>query len=222
MFRAMDLSIQNIEFCKGVGAKRADILRKELGVKSALDMLYQFPYKYIDRSRFYFIHEIDDEDTYVQIIGHITEWHTIGTGATARLSATFTDGRHTIELVWFKGIKYLKLERNVQYLLFGKPSRFNHQYNFVHPELTPMAKVKPEMTQGLEPYYNTSEGMKRAGLNSKAIRNITAELMPLLRQNGVRETLGIDLIEQQHLMPLSEALANIHFPKDLNITIVIL
>ena len=214
MFRAMDLSIQNIEFCKGVGAKRADILRKELGVKSALDMLYQFPYKYIDRSRFYFIHEIDDEDTYVQIIGHITEWHTIGTGATARLSATFTDGRHTIELVWFKGIKYLKLERNVQYLLFGKPSRFNHQYNFVHPELTPMAKVKPEMTQGLEPYYNTSEGMKRAGLNSKAIRNITAELMPLLRQNGVRETLGIDLIEQQHLMPLSKALANIHFPKD--------
>ena len=210
----MDLSIQNIEFCKGVGAKRADILRKELGVKSALDMLYQFPYKYIDRSHFYFIHEIDDEDTYVQIIGHITEWHTIGTGATARLSATFTDGRHTIELVWFKGIKYLKLERNVQYLLFGKPSRFNHQYNFVHPELTPMAKVKPEMTQGLEPYYNTSEGMKRAGLNSKAIRNITAELMPLLRQNGVRETLGIDLIEQQHLMPLSEALANIHFPKD--------
>ncbi len=214
MFRAMDLSIQNIEFCKGVGAKRADILRKELGVKSALDMLYQFPYKYIDRSRFYFIHEIDDEDTYVQIIGHITEWYTIGTGATARLSATFTDGRHTIELVWFKGIKYLKLERNVQYLLFGKPSRFNHQYNFVHPELTPMAKVKPEMTQGLEPYYNTSEGMKRAGLNSKAIRNITAELMSLLRQNGVRETLGIDLIEQQHLMPLSEALANIHFPKD--------
>ena len=210
----MDLSIQNIEFCKGVGAKRADILRKELGVKSALDMLYQFPYKYIDRSRFYFIHEIDDEDTYVQIIGHITEWHTVGIGAAARLSATFTDGRHTIELVWFKGIKYLKLERGVQYLLFGKPSRFYHQYNFVHPELTPMAKVKPEMTQGLEPYYNTTEGMKRAGLNSKAIRNITAELVPQLRHYGVRETLGIDLIEQQHLMSLSEALANIHFPKD--------
>ena len=210
----MDLSIQNIEYCKGVGTKRADILRKELGVKSALDMLYQFPYKYIDRSRFYFIHEIDDEDTYVQIIGHITEWHTVGTGAGARLSATFTDGRHTIELVWFKGIKYLKLERNVKYLLFGKPSRFNHQYNFVHPELTPMSKVKPEMTKGLEPYYNTTEGMKRAGLNSKALRTITAELMPLLRQAGVRETLGIDLIDQQHLMPLTEALANIHFPTD--------
>ena len=210
----MDLSIHNIEFCKGVGAKRADILRKELGVKSALDMLYQFPYKYIDRSRFYYIHEIDDEDTYVQIIGHITEWHTVGVGAAQRLTATFTDGRHTIELVWFKGIKYLKLERNVQYLLFGKPSRFNHQYNFVHPELTPISKVKPEMTKGLEPYYNTTEGMKRAGLNSKAIRNITAELIPLLRNYGVRETLGIDLIEQRHLMPLSEALTNIHFPVD--------
>lgn len=210
----MDLSVQNIEYCKGVGAKRADILRKELGVKSALNMLYQFPYKYIDRSRFYFIHEIEDEDTYVQIIGHITEWHTIGAGAAQRLSATFTDGRHTIELVWFKGIKYLKLERNVQYLLFGKPSRFNHQYNFVHPELTPMSKVKPEMTQGLEPYYNTTEGMKRAGLNSKAVRNITAELVSQLRQNGVRETLGIDIIEQHHLMSLSEALAQVHFPKD--------
>ena len=210
----MDLSIHNIEFCKGVGAKRADILRKELGVKSALDMLYQFPYTYIDRSRFYYIHEIDDEDTYVQIIGHITEWHTVGVGAAQRLTATFTDGRHTIELVWFKGIKYLKLERNVQYLLFGKPSRFNHQYNFVHPELTPISKVKPEMTKGLEPYYNTTEGMKRAGLNSKAIRNITAELIPLLRNYGVRETLGIDLIEQRHLMPLSEALTNIHFPVD--------
>ena len=210
----MDLSIQNIEFCKGVGAKRADILRKELGVKSALDMLYQFTYKYIDRSRFYFIHEIDDEDTYVQILGQLTEWHTIGVGAAQRLSATFTDGRHTIELVWFKGIKYIKLERGVEYLLFGKPSRFNHQYNFVHPELTPMSKVKPEMTRGLEPYYNTSEGMKRAGLNSKAIRNITAELMPHLRQSGVRETLGIDLIDTQHLMPLSEALVQIHFPKD--------
>ena len=211
----MDLSIQNIEYCKGVGAKRADILRKELGVKSALDLLYQFPYKYIDRSRFYYIHEIEDEDTYVQIIGHITEWHTVGVGATQRLTATFTDGRHTIELVWFKGIKYLKLERNVKYLLFGKPSRFNHQYNFVHPELTPMSKVQPEMTKGLEPHYNTTEGMKRAGMNSKAIRTITSQLIPHLRQQSMPDTLGMDLVEKYHLMGLSEALCNIHFPSDM-------
>ena len=210
----MDLSIRNIEYCKGVGAKRADILRKELGVKSALDILYQFPYKYIDRSRFYYIHEIVDDDTYVQIIGHITEWHTIGIGNTQRLSATFTDGRHTIELVWFKGVKYVKLERNVQYLLFGKPSRFNHQYNFVHPELTPMSKVQPEMTQGLEPHYNTTEGMKRAGINSKAIRTIIAQLIPELQQQGMVDTMGMDVVQRYHLMRLSEALVNIHFPKD--------
>lgn len=211
----MDLSIRNIEYCKGVGAKRADILRKELGVKSALDILYQFPYKYIDRSRFYYIHEIEDEDTFVQIIGHITEWHTIGIGNAQRLSATFTDGRHSIELVWFKGVKYVKLERNVQYLLFGKPSRFNHQYNFVHPELTPMSKVKPEMTQGLEPHYNTTEGMKRAGINSKAMRTIIVQLIPELRQRGLVDTIGMDVVQRYHLMGLTEALINIHFPKDM-------
>jgi len=211
----MDLSIRNIEYCKGVGAKRADILRKELGVKSALDILYQFPYKYIDRSRFYYIHEIEDEDTFVQVIGHITEWHTIGIGNAQRLSATFTDGRHSIELVWFKGVKYVKLERNVQYLLFGKPSRFNHQYNFVHPELTPMSKVKPEMTQGLEPHYNTTEGMKRAGINSKAMRTIIIQLIPELRQRGLVDTIGIDVVQRYHLMGLTEALINIHFPKDM-------
>ena len=211
----MDLSIRNIEYCKGVGAKRADILRKELGVKSALDILYQFPYKYIDRSRFYYIHEIEDEDTFVQIIGHITEWHTIGIGNAQRLSATFTDGRHSIELVWFKGVKYVKLERNVQYLLFGKPSRFNHQYNFVHPELTPISKVKPEMTQGLEPHYNTTEGMKRAGINSKAMRTIIIQLIPELRQRGLVDTIGMDVVQRYHLMGLTEALINIHFPKDM-------
>ena len=185
----MDLSIQDIAYCKGVGTKRADILRKELGVHSALDMLRVFPYKYIDRSRFYYIHEIDDEDTYVQIIGEITEWHTIGAGSAQRLSATFTDGHHSIELVWFKGVKYIKLEKGVRYLLFGKPSRFNHQYNFVHPELTPWSKVQPEMTQGLEPYYNTTEPMKRAGVNSKVIRVIISQLMPALRESGVPDTI---------------------------------
>lgn len=210
----MDLSIQDIVYCKGVGTKRADILRKELNVRSALDMLYQFPYKYIDRSRFYFIHEIDDEDTYVQIIGTVTEWHTVGIGKAQRLSATFTDGQSNIELVWFKGIKYLKLERGVKYLLFGKPSAFNHQYNFVHPELTPWNKVQPEMTQGLEPYYNTTEGMKRAGINSKVMRTITSQLMPTLRQQGIIDTIGMDVLQRYHLMGLTDALTYIHFPKD--------
>ena len=209
----MELSHRDITYCKNVGAKRADILRKELGVNTALDMVRQYPYKYIDRSRFYHIAEIEDEDTYVQIAGEVTEWHTIGIGKAQRLSATFNDGRHQCELVWFKGVQYVKLQRGVKYLLFGKPSRFNHSYNFVHPELTPWNKVTPEMTQGLEPYYNTTETMKRHGLNSKAMRNIIAELMPEVKM-GVPDTMGADILQRYRLTGLTDALVNVHFPKD--------
>ena len=209
----MELSQRDITYCKNVGAKRADILRTELGVRTAMDMLRQYPYKYIDRSRFYRIAELDDEDTYVQIIGEVTEWHTIGIGKAQRLSATFFDGTHQCELVWFQGVKYVKLQRNVKYLLFGKPSCFNHVYNFVHPDLTPMSKVTPEMTQGLEPYYNTTDKMKRHGLNSKAIRAIIAELLPDLKA-GIPDTIGADVLQKYRLMSLTDALINVHFPKD--------
>lgn len=209
----MELANQDIMYCKGVGTKRADTLRKELGVQTAMDMLRTYPYKYTDRSRFYKIHEIEDEDTAVQIVGRVTDWHTIGVGKGQRLSATFTDGSHEIELVWFRGVQYVKLEKGIDYLLFGKPSRFNHQYNFVHPELTPMSKVTPQMMTGLEPDYNTTERMKQHGLNSKAVRTIIAGLMPDLKM-GVPETLGQDILNHYHLMGLTEALCNIHFPKD--------
>ena len=209
----MELAHRDITYCKNVGAKRADILRKELGVNTALDLIRQFPYKYIDRSRFYRIAELDDEDTYVQIIGEVTEWHTVGIGKAQRLSATFFDGTHQCELVWFQGVKYVKLQRGIKYLLFGKPSRFQHIYNFVHPELTPWSKVTPEMTQGLEPYYNTTEKMKRIGMNSKAMRSIIAELLPDLKM-GVPDTIGADILQQYRLMSLTDALINVHFPKD--------
>ena len=209
----MELAHRDITYCKNVGAKRADILRSELGVRTAMDMLRQFPYKYIDRSRFYRIAELDDEDTYVQIIGEVTEWHTIGIGKAQRLSATFNDGTHQCELVWFQGVKYVKLQRGIKYLLFGKPSRFNHIYNFVHPELTPWDKVTPEMTQGLEPYYNTTDKMKRVGLNSKVMRSIIVELLPDLKR-GVPDTIGADILQHYRLMSLTDALINVHFPKD--------
>ena len=210
----MDLACSDISYCKNVGAKRADILRKELGVNTALDLVRQYPYKYIDRSRFYKIAELDDEDTYVQIIGEVTEWHTVGIGKAQRLSATFFDGTHQCELVWFRGVQYVKLQRGIKYLLFGKPSRFNHIYNFVHPELTPMSKVTPEMTQGLEPYYNTTETMKKHGINSKAMRMMIAGLLPDLKQHGVQDTIGMDVLQQYRLMNLTDALINVHFPKD--------
>lgn len=209
----MELSEQDITYIKGVGSKRADILRKELKVVTAMDLLRCYPYKYIDRSRFYRIADIADEDTFVQIIGTIDEWHTAGTGKTARLVATFNDGSHTVELVWFSAaVKYVKLEHGVQYLLFGRPSRFNHVYNFTHPELTPMSKVNLEQTQGLQPYYNTTEAMKRIGLNSKAVAGIMTALMPELKK-GIPDTLGADLLAQYHLMPITQAIMRIHFPE---------
>lgn len=209
----MELAHRDITYCKNVGARRADILRKELGVQTALDMLRQYPFKYIDRSKFYKIAEIEDDETYVQIVGEVMEWHTIGVGKAQRLSAQFSDGTHLIELVWFKGVQYVKLQKGVKYLLFGKPTRFNHQYNFVHPELTPMAQVKPEMTQGLEPHYNTTERMKKAGINSRVIRTIIAGLLPDLAI-GIPDTIGADVLQHYHLPGLTEALQNIHFPKD--------
>ena len=204
---------QDITYCKNVGSRRADILRKELGVETAAELLEQYPYKYIDRSRFYFIHEIEDEDTFVQIKGEIVEFHTMGIGRAQRMSAMFSDGHSQIELVWFKGIQYLKLQVGVPYLLFGKPSRFNRTYNFVHPELTPMAKVTPQMVSGLEPHYNTTERMKNGGLNSKAMRTIIAGLMPDV-DRGLPETLQADIIQRYHLMNRTEAMHQIHFPQD--------
>ena len=204
---------KDITYCKNVGSRRADILRHELKVTTAMDMLRVYPYKYIDRSRFYYISEIQDEDTYVQIRGRIVSAEKQGIGKAQRLVAKFTDGYSTIELVWFKGINYLKLRADTDYLLFGKPSAFNHAYNFVHPELTEWSKVTAQMTQGLEPYYNTTERMKKAGLNSKGVRMIIAGLMDDLRM-GVPDTLGADILERYHLMSLTESLMQIHFPKD--------
>lgn len=209
----MDLTTQNIMYCKSVGSKRADVLRKELKVETALDLLQVYPYKYTDRSKFYKIADIESEDTSVQIIGEFLSWETIGVGRGQRLSATFTDGYSTIECVWFGGaIKYLQLSKGVRYLLFGKPSIFNHTYNFTHPEITPMSKVTAQMTQGFEPDYVTSEKMKAVGLNSKGIRVIMRELVLQLRQQGVPEIIGADVLERYHLMGRTEALCQIHFP----------
>ena len=210
----MELRDRDITYCTGVGTKRASVLRKELNVQTALDMLYVFPFKYMDRSRFYTVQDITDEDTYVQMVGEIREVKTIGVGKNKRLSAWFVDSRgDTVELVWFRSIQYVKLEIGLKYLLFGKPSIFHREINFVHPELTPWHKVKPEMCTGLEPHYTTSEKMKSSTLNDKAIRTIIRGLLPDLRM-GIPDTLPAQLREQYNLIPLTDALLKIHAPKD--------
>ncbi len=209
----MELRDKDITYCTGVGTKRAAVLRKELNVQTALDMLYIFPYKYVDRSRFYSIREITDEDAYVQIMGEIYEWKTVGVGKSKRLTALFADSHNdTVELVWFHSTQYVKQECG-RYLLFGKPSFFNRSISFVHPELTPAHKVRPEMCTGLEPHYNTSEKMKTSTLNDKAIRTIIRGLLPDLRL-GIPDTLPAALREQYNLIPLTDALLQIHTPKN--------
>lgn len=210
----MELRDKDITYCTGVGTKRAALLKKELHVETALDMLYVFPYRYVDRSRFYLIRDIDDEDTYVQMYGRILDFQTLGVGKAKRLTARFQDEvGDVIELVWFRGVEYVKLQVGMEYLLFGKPSAFNHQYNIVHPELTPRSKVTPQMCQGLEPHYNTSEKMKTSSLNDKAIRTIIRGILPDLRA-GIPDTLPYSLREKYHLMSLTEALYTIHAPAD--------
>ncbi len=174
-----------------------------------------FPYKYIDRSRFYKIREIEDEETYVQIIGQVIDWETIGVGKAQRLVAKFTDGDNVIDLVWFgKAIKFVKLQRGVDYLMFGKPSVFNHSYNITHPELEKLnGRIITAEHLGLEPYYNTSGNMKSSWLNTKAMKKIIAGLMPDLRK-GIPDTLPLALREKYHLMDLTNSLVNIHFPQD--------
>ncbi len=210
----MELAHQDITYLAGVGSKRAEMLKKELHIQTVLDLLYVFPYKYIDRSRFYKIREIQDEETYVQIIGQVLDWQTIGVGKAQRLSARFTDGESIIELVWFgKSAQYVKLEKNIDYLMFGKPSIFNHQYNITQPELERLDRINLQTYKGLEPHYNTSEKMKTSYINSKAMRKIIFGLMPALRQ-GIPDTLPLALREKYHLMSLTDSLLNVHFPAD--------
>ena len=209
----MELSEKDITYLQGVGPKKAAMLKKELKVNSALDLLYIFPYKYIDRSRFYKISEIEDTETYVQIIGEFIDWQSVGIGNKQRLTARFTDGYDIIEVVWFKGTQYLKLQRNVKYLLFGKPSLYNHQFNLLHPELELLSTVNFETRKGLEPHYNTSGEMKAGWLNSKAMRRIIAGIMPDLKK-GIPDTLPQDLRDKFHLLPLTDSLVNIHFPEN--------
>lgn len=210
----MDLRYKEIQYCAGVGSKRADLIRRELNIEKAIDLLYLFPYKYIDRSRFYSIREISESETYVQIIGRIVSMQTIGAGKGKRLSAQFADRNgDQIELVWFKGVEYLHLQIGVEYLLFGKPTAFNHVINIVHPELELLSRVDLDNRKGLEPHYNTSEKMKSGSLTDKAMRKIMEGLMADVRE-GISDTLPQALREKYHLVDLTTALLNIHFPQN--------
>ena len=209
-----DITTRDIKYLQGVGPQRATMLNKELNIFSLRDLLYYFPYKYVDRSRLYYIHEIDGNMPYIQLKGQILSFETMGEGRQRRLVAHFSDGTGVIDLVWFQGIKYLmgKYKAHEEYIIFGKPTVFNGRINVAHPDIDP-AKDLSLSGMGLQPYYNTTEKMKRSGLNSHALGKLVANAFALL-QGTMPETLSRKIVENHHLVSLDEALRNIHFPQN--------
>ena len=207
-----DLASRDIKYLSGVGPQRASVLNKELNIYSLHDLLYYFPYKYVDRSRIYYIHEIDGTMPYIQLKGEILGFETIGEGRQRRLIAHFSDGTGIVDLVWFQGIKFLvgKYKVHQEYIVFGKPSVFNGRINIAHPDIDNASELKLS-TMGLQPYYNTTEKMKRSSLNSHAIEKVMSAVVQQLRE-PLPETLSPAILTEHHLMPLTEALMNIHFP----------
>jgi ATP-dependent DNA helicase RecG len=211
----MDFSMQDIKYLPGVGPKKAEIFAKELGIRSVEDMLRHYPYKYVDRSRFYYIHEITVNMPFIQVKGQILKFEKIGEGHNVRLSAIFTDGKELLELVWFKGIKFIleKYKTGVEYVVFGKPTAFNGKHNIVHPEIELISNLPPADQMGLQPFYNTSEKMKSAFLNSKSVQKIILPLVQSLK-TGIPETLPVHILKRYALMNLTDSLTNVHFPKN--------
>lgn len=213
----LDLVSFDIKYLTGVGPQRAAVLDKELGIRSLHDLLYYFPYKYVDRSRIYTIREIDGSMPYIQLRGRILSFETMGEGRQRRLVAHFSDGTGVVDLVWFQGIKYIVGKYKVQeeYIVFGKPGAFNGRVNIAHPDIDPVSELKLS-SMGLEPYYNTTERMKRGSLNSRAITKLMLSLVRLLKE-PLPETLPPFLLQAHHLMPLTEALVNVHFPPNADV-----
>jgi ATP-dependent DNA helicase RecG len=209
----MNIDDRSIMYLAGVGPKRAEILRKEANIASFEDMLYYFPYKYVDRSRFYAVSEVDGNMPYIQLKGRILAFDTVGEGRTRRLIGKFTDGTGVMDLVWFRGIKFItdKYKTGQEYIVFGKPTVFAHTCNIAHPEIDPVENAS-QVANGLVPFYNTTEAMKRAFLHSRAIQNLQFTLLTNLGWH-IPETLPTEILSRLKMIPISEAMKNIHFPE---------
>lgn len=211
----LDLHKRAITYLPGVGPKRAEVLQKEVNLASYEDLLYYIPYKYMDRSRFYRVSDINGSMPYIQLKGRILSFETLGEGSAKRLIGKFSDGTGTIDLVWFKQIHWVtnKLKPDVDYIVFGKPTLFGNSFNMVHPDVDPIEQAA-QVAQGLTPYYNTTERMKKIGLNSRALQNLIFNLLSNL-QWQVPEILSPDLLQRTKLISLSDALRQIHFPESI-------
>ena len=204
----------DIQFLSGVGERRARLLRSELGIRTLGDLLYHFPFRYIDRSRIWRISELrDDSLTYVQLQVRITGFRHVGAGAKKRFVATVADATGTAELVWFKGIGWIekRLEQGREYIVFGRPAFFGGVLSLVHPEVESVLDQKNRFHSSVQGVYSTTEKLSNAQLGTKAIHSLMCNLWPQV-DGRLRETLPDEVIRESGLVPLRDALYNIHFP----------
>ena len=210
----MDILDQDIKFLPGVGPNRKKLLSDELGIETYGDLLEYYPYKYIDRSKVYTIHELTGEMPYVQVVGHILSFETFVMGPRKeRVVAHFTDGTAICDLTWFNGGKYAKQTYRIgtEYVVFGKPTVFNNRINFTHPDLDDASKLDLS-AMGLQPHYNTTEKMKKSGMNSRCVERLLKTLIDKLPP--LPETLPEFIISSRHLTGRDEAFRTVHYPQN--------
>ncbi|UPS44088.1 ATP-dependent DNA helicase RecG [Prevotella sp. E15-22] len=211
----MNILDQDIMYLPGVGPNRKKMLSKELGIETYGDLLEYYPYKYVDRSKVYTVHELTGDMPFVQVVGRILSFETFEMGPRKeRVVAHFTDGTGIMDLVWFNGGKYAKQNYKIgtEYLVFGRPGVFNNRIQVQHPDIDLAEKV--ELTaMGMQPYYNTTEKMKKSGLNSRAIEKLTKTLIGVLK-DPLPETIPDFITTPLHLMNRDQALRNLHYPQD--------
>lgn len=208
---------QDIKYLTGVGPKRKEILEKELQISTWGDLLEYYPYKYVDRSRIYRVGELRGDLPFVQLKGKILSFEEFAMGAhRKRVVAHFSDGTGVVDLVWFRGAQYVykTYKVNEEYIVFGRPSIYGGRYQFAHPDIDKVADVQlSEM--GMQPYYMTTERMKKMGLTSRSLEKLTKTLVEKLSEQTISETLPPYIIGPLHLISRTEALHKIHYPKSL-------
>lgn len=206
-----------VEFLKGVGPQRSSLLNKELNIFTFGDLIQHFPFRYEDRTKFYSIKELSDDLPFVQVKGILKKKELIGAGFKKRLTVQLTDETGELELVWFQGINWIneKLKIGVQYVVFGKPSRYGSKFNIAHPEIEVLTE-KNEQGGFLQPVYPLSEKLRTRHLDSKAIAKLMQELL-LQSGDKIRETLPKNLLDSYKLIPKKDALFNIHFPQSIDL-----
>ena len=212
----MSVNLQTpIDYLKGVGPGRADLLRKELGIHTYQDLLNLFPNRYIDRTRYYKINQLQRNNADVQVIGKITGFKEVAQKRGKRLVATFQDDTDTMELVWFRGQKWIRenLKLNTLYVAFGKTNWFSGKFNMPHPDLELLEDHKKNLRSGMQPIYPSTEKLSNKGISNRVMSKIMQQLF--IESNGkFVETLSDNLLSELKLINKKEALLNIHFPKN--------